>query len=139
AIDVVNRQRAARSKQPADCGHYPTWLHYAYLQEHRVQEAQKALDACRQSAFTSKFVSAGMMDTLPGRIESYAEMRANQLASGVVLAPTEAVAVPEGADHASARFTLAYGDVLAAARRGDAEALKAATARLHDLRTAERS
>ena len=31
AIDVVNRQRAARNRAKADCGHYPTWLHYGYL------------------------------------------------------------------------------------------------------------
>ena len=71
AIAVVNKQRAARAKPPADCGHYPTWLHYAYLQEGRFEEASKALEACRAFAFT---------DQAEGLMGEYADMRANQIA-----------------------------------------------------------
>jgi tetratricopeptide (TPR) repeat protein len=131
AIDVVNGQRSARGKPPAACGHYPLWLHYAYLQVHRFDDAHKALDACRASAFAANFVSAGEMDSYEGRIASFADMRAHQIASGGTLTAADDVAIPAGSQHANARFTMAYGDVLAA--RHDATALKAAVARLHAL------
>jgi tetratricopeptide (TPR) repeat protein len=136
AIDVVNKQRAARSKPPGDCGHYPLWLHYAYLQEHRFDDARKALDACRASAFTAKLESAGAMDSYEGRIDSFADMRAHQIASGGTLIPVDDVTIPDGAQHASARFMVAYGDVLASAKRGDVPALKAAVARLRESQKA---
>jgi tetratricopeptide (TPR) repeat protein len=131
AIDVVNRQRAAKGKPAAACGHYPLWLHYAYLQKHRFDDARKALDACRASAFAPSFVSGGEMDTYSGRIDSFADMRAHQIASGRALTAADDVTIPPGAELANARFTMAYGDVLAA--RHDAAALKTAVARLHAL------
>ena len=133
AIDVVNKQRAARSKPTAGCGHYPLWLHYAYLQARRFDDARKALDACRASAFAPKFESGGAMDTYEGRIDSFADMRAHQIASGGTLTPADDVAIPAGPEHANARFTMAYGDMLASAKRGDTAALKAAVTRLHEL------
>jgi tetratricopeptide (TPR) repeat protein len=136
AIDIVNKQRAARSKPPGDCGHYPLWLHYAYLQEHRFDDARKALDACRASAFAAKFDSGGAMDSYEGRIDSFADMRAHQIASGGTLTPADEVAIPDGAQHAAARFVMAYGDVLASAKRGEVPALKAAVARLHESQKA---
>jgi len=130
AIDVVNRQRAAKGKPAAACGHYPLWLHYAYLQEHRFDDARKALDACRASAFAATFVSAGEMDSPEGRIDSYADMRAHQIASGGTLIAADDVAISAIPEHANARFTMAYGDVLAA---HDLATLKTAVARLHQL------
>jgi tetratricopeptide (TPR) repeat protein len=130
AIAVVNKQRAARSKPPGDCGHYPTWLHYAYLQEGRFDEASKALEACRASAFAEPFVSAGQMDSYEGRIGEYADMRAHQIASGGPIPPPPPP-LPTGDALAGARFTLGYADVLAA--RNDLPALRAAVARLHSL------
>lgn len=131
AIAVVNGQRAAKGKQSVDCGHYPLWLHYAYLQAHRFDDARTALDACRASAFTVKFESAGEMDTYAGRIDSFVDMRAHQIASGGTLTAADDVTIPAGAEYANARFTMAYAGVLAARR--DAAALKAAVARLHAL------
>jgi len=131
AIDVVNAQRAARGKQSADCGHYPLWLHYAYLQKREFDKARKTLDACRASAFEIKVEPAGEMDSAAGRIDSFADMRAHQIASGGTLTAADNPGIPEGAEFANARFTMAYGDVLAS--RHDAAALTAAVARLHEL------
>ena len=50
AMRVVDRQRAAHGQPPKTCGHYPTWLHYALLQERRFDEAARNLDACRRMA-----------------------------------------------------------------------------------------
>jgi len=131
AIAVVNAQRAARSKPPADCGHYPIWLHYAYLQQHRYAEAATTYDACRASAFVPRFESTGPMDTLKDRLDSYAQMRVQQIvAAGSVAAPAP---LPEGADYAAARFTVAYGELLSAAATGDAAAMKSAAAAVHAL------
>lgn len=141
AMDVVNQQRAARSKPDANCGHYPEWLHYAYLQQRRFDDATKVLAACRVSAFAEPFVSAGAIDSQRAQVASYATMRAQQLAGGGALTEADTVKPPAGEDFDEARFTLAYGDVLAAARSGNAAAVKTATDRLralqqHDTRAA---
>src|SRR5205085_4761294 len=47
AMKVLNARRTAAGKTDAHCGHYTTWLQYALLQKHRVEEAGKMLTACR--------------------------------------------------------------------------------------------
>ena len=132
AVEVTNRQRAARNRQKADCGHYPTWLHYGYLQKNDADAARKALDACRASALEIPFQAAGPMDSRRGRIEEYADMRAHHVAAGQPLSAADAaVTLPE--EFLDARYTVAYGDVLFAAQRKDADALKNAVARLRAL------
>lgn len=128
AIDVTNQQRAARGRPAADCGHYPSWLHYAYLQQKRGDDARKALDACRASAFTEPFRAGGPMDSRRSRIESYASMRAYHVASGFPLTDADRVAIPD--ESADARFMMAYGDALAAAATGDANALASAVTQM---------
>lgn len=129
AIAVVNGQRASRKQQPADCGHYPIWLHYAYLQQRRFDDAAKALEACRVSALDVPFESAGEMDARESRFASLGEMRAHQLASGGPAVPS--FAVPDGIPYANARFLMVYGDVLAAV--GDRGKLQTAVERLRSL------
>lgn len=133
AIDVVNQQRAARSKPAADCGHYPEWLHYAYLQQHKFDEAAKVLAACRVSAFAEPFVAGGPADSRRAQIASYATMRAQQLAGGAAIGAADAVSAPAGAEYDEGRFLLAYGDLLAASAKNDAAAIKAAGEKLHAL------
>jgi hypothetical protein len=128
AIAVSNRDAAARSRPPTDCGHYPLWLHYANLQKGRFDDAAKGLDACRASAFAPRYETGGPMDSAEGRMSLYAEMRAHQIASGqAVPAPAS---IPEGERYDHTRFLIAYGDALAAK---DAETAKAAAAAMHAL------
>lgn len=47
AITDVDRMRAAQGKSPVRCGHYPSWLGYAYLQLGKVGAARTALASCR--------------------------------------------------------------------------------------------
>jgi tetratricopeptide (TPR) repeat protein len=47
AIAAVNRQHHGRS--PLSCGHYPSWLGYAYLQLGQMDKAKAALNACREA------------------------------------------------------------------------------------------
>lgn len=134
AIEVVNQQRAARNKQKGDCGHYPTWLHYGFLQKKDVEAAGRALDACRASALELPFQSAGPLDSKHGRVNEYADMRAHHVASGLPLAPADRnVTVPDGPDFLDARFTVAYADVLFAAQRNDAGALQKAVTQVRAL------
>jgi tetratricopeptide (TPR) repeat protein len=130
AIDVVNRERAATSKPPADCGHYPTWLHYGYLQQKRNDDARKALDACRASAFAETFVAGSDADTPMNRLREYADMVANHVAAGNALTAADPLTVPKDRKAPGAQFTLVYAEALAAAQRGDAAALNAAVTRL---------
>jgi tetratricopeptide (TPR) repeat protein len=131
AIEVVNRERAAASKPAGDCGHYPTWLHYAYLQGKRHDDARKALDACRASAFAETFVSGGEADTPMNRLREYADMVANHVAAGNALTSADALVIPKGVQAPGAQYTLTYAEALAAAQRGDAAAVSAAVGRLH--------
>ena len=49
AIAAVTRARKAQGKEPLACGHYPTWLAYAYQQLGKFDEAARAVEACRTS------------------------------------------------------------------------------------------
>ena len=131
AIDVVNRQNAARGRPSMACGHYPLWLHYALVQQRDYDGARKVLDACRMSAFEAKFVPAGAMDSAGVRINSFSEMLAHLVASGGVMTAADQVAISDAPENAGARMNLAYADALAAAKRGDAAALEAAAGRVH--------
>ncbi|MDP9193717.1 MAG: hypothetical protein M3P06_18640 [Acidobacteriota bacterium] len=136
AIAVVNRQRAARSRPPGDCGHYPTWLHYGLLQKGNDEEAVKALEACRASAFIENFTAGGPGDSRTNRLEEFATMRAHHIASADALPSKDAIAIPDGVAAPVAQFTLVYGDLLAAARRNDVATLKTSAVRLRALQKA---
>ncbi|MFL6248522.1 MAG: hypothetical protein ACJ74H_21035 [Thermoanaerobaculia bacterium] len=136
AIRVVNKQRSARGAPAADCGHYPTWLHYGLLQKGQDHEARTALDACRASALAEKFVAGQPGEQPQYRLIEYATMRAHQIASSGALPASDTVTVPNGVSAPEAQFMFAYGDVLAAARRNDADALKAAAEQLRSLQKA---
>ena len=47
AIAAVDHMRAATGKDSLCCGHYPSWLGYAYLQLGQIDEAKRALAKCR--------------------------------------------------------------------------------------------
>ncbi len=47
AIADVDRVREAEGKGPLGCGHYPSWLGYAYLQLGQMDKAGSAVASCR--------------------------------------------------------------------------------------------
>lgn len=47
AIAAVDRER--KDKRPLSCGHYPSWLGYAYLQLGQIDKAKTALVSCRSA------------------------------------------------------------------------------------------
>ena len=52
AIAAVNRQR--KTAGGLRCGHYPSWLGYAYLQLNQMDNAKAALTACRAAALEAE-------------------------------------------------------------------------------------
>jgi tetratricopeptide (TPR) repeat protein len=127
AMRVVNEHRAAQHKRAKTCGHYVSWLNYAYLQEHRLDDARQQLDACRQMAMDQ---FSDHPDPDPSLVPAYAEMRVFHLVETGRWDADDALAIPEGRN-ADARFLFAYGDALAAAKQ-DRPALHAASIRLHE-------
>jgi tetratricopeptide (TPR) repeat protein len=135
STDVVARQRVARGLPVSHCGHAQTWLHYAMLQKHRVDEAKKMLDACRIDAFNPDFKGGGGFNTEEGRMNAYADMVASQAMSGLGVESGFAAPPPK---FAAAQFTLAYAEAYDAYRRSDASALRAAAMRLTASQKAEK-
>jgi len=81
AIAAVNRARIAAGKMPIGCGHYPSWLGYAYLQLGNVEAAKSTLMACRTAmeAALPMEHSAHSMDADDSVIGSFANMRLRYL------------------------------------------------------------
>jgi tetratricopeptide (TPR) repeat protein len=81
ALADVNRERAAAGKLPVGCGHYSSWLGYAYLQLGNVESAKKTLIACRaemQAALPMEH-PAHSMDPDDSVTGSFANMRLRYL------------------------------------------------------------
>jgi tetratricopeptide (TPR) repeat protein len=81
AIAAVDRMRKAQSRKPVRCGHYPSWLSYAYLQLGKVNDARMGLDSCRDTLDSEAVMDhAGMtMDPDDSLIGSFANMRLRYL------------------------------------------------------------
>ncbi len=81
ALADVNRPRLAAGKRPVACGHYSSWLGYAYLQLGDMESARSALAACRaamQAALPTAH-AAHSMDSDDSAIGSFADMRLRYL------------------------------------------------------------
>lgn len=50
AMRVVNAARTSRGQGPAACGHYNLFLDYGLLQQGRIRDARRLLEACRDQA-----------------------------------------------------------------------------------------
>jgi hypothetical protein len=131
AMAVLNSHHAEEKKPHVDCGHYVSWLHYAYLQERRLDAAEHELSACRQMAAGLVAAAAKKPDADDdSRVHAYLEMRLfHEIETGRWNA-ADALVLPEG-HYGEAKLLSAYGEALAAARGGDRAALHAAAGRLH--------
>jgi hypothetical protein len=128
AMRVVNRHRADQKKTEKTCGHYVTWLHYAYLQERRLDDAKAQLDACRRMAadqFSDHPEADGSI------VPDYAAMRVVHLVETGRWDAADSIAIPENR-YPDARFLLAYGDVLAAVAKKDLPVFRAAAERFRE-------
>jgi tetratricopeptide (TPR) repeat protein len=129
AIRVVDQHHAAKGQPSVGCGHYPSWLHYAFLQERRFDDARKQLDACRQEAMDklAKNPADAKEDWPAG---AYEQMRLFQAIETGRWEAADPFVLPSHAG-ADTRFTVAYGEALMSAG-GDPQAFKAAAQRLRE-------
>jgi tetratricopeptide (TPR) repeat protein len=81
AMVDVNRARGAAGKPPSGCGHYSTWLEYAYLQLGNVESAKGTLIACRAEMHAALPMEhpAHSMDPDDSVTGSFANMRLRYL------------------------------------------------------------
>jgi hypothetical protein len=81
AIEAVNRTLLAAGKKPVGCGHYSSWLGYAYLQLGNVESAKNVLAVCRAAmeAALPMEHAAHSMDPDDSVIGSFANMRLRYL------------------------------------------------------------
>src|SRR3954451_7537450 len=129
AMRVVDQHRADKGLPPQHCGHYANWLHYAFLQERRYDEAKRQLDACRQQVVAEASGPAAAKGEYGGHLADYASMRVFQGIETGRWEAADAIPLPDGSAEAS--FLTAYGETLAASG-GDAAAFRAAAARLRE-------
>jgi len=132
AIAAVDRMRAAQGKGPARCGHYPSWLEYAYLQLGQTARAQETLAACRELALVERATeeSGHAMDPDDSLGGAFASMRLGLLLEsgdwqGEVAAwPLPPVAPP------GARLDFAFARALGEIAQGSPEETRLALADL---------
>ncbi|HEY2676354.1 MAG TPA: hypothetical protein VGI65_05245 [Steroidobacteraceae bacterium] len=81
AIADADRTRAARAQAPYRCGHYPSWLGYAYLQLAQTDKARSTLQACRDSMGAEAVMKdhSMAMDPDESSTGSFANMRLRYL------------------------------------------------------------
>jgi tetratricopeptide (TPR) repeat protein len=81
AIAAVDRMRRSAGKEHSGCGHYPSWLSYAYLQLGQADDARQALEACRRTAERLVATEGPSHDLDPDEsmTSSYANMRLRYL------------------------------------------------------------
>jgi tetratricopeptide (TPR) repeat protein len=80
-IADADRARAARGAAPVRCGHYESWLGYAYLQLAQTDQARSRLESCRASLGTDTAMKHGGMSMDPddSAAGSFANMRLRYL------------------------------------------------------------
>ncbi len=81
AIAAVDRERLRAGAAPLRCGHYPSWLEYAYLQLGQVDRARSTLLACREAvaADAAREGPNPTMDHDHRLVDSFASMRLGYL------------------------------------------------------------
>ena len=128
AIAAQDETRRAAGEEPAGCGHYLSWLAYAYLQLGQTENARNAMTACRaamqrKAATEQPSQSMDADDSLAG---SFANMRLRYLldtrdwSSEVVGWPLPKTAGP------GARLDFAFADAMGEIEQGHVAAARAA-------------
>jgi hypothetical protein len=132
AMADVNRGRAAAGKPPVGCGHYASWLGYAYLQLGNLESAKSTLIGCRtelQAAQPMEPMSHSM-DPDASIATSYANMRLRYLLdSGDWSGDVAGWALPANAGPA-AQLDFAFANALKEIAQGHAAAARAAIGQL---------
>jgi tetratricopeptide (TPR) repeat protein len=132
AIADVDRARKAAGKSPVGCGHYPSWLGYAYLQLGQKDNARRAVAFCRatvesQAAMDHPGMSMDPDVTLSG---SFANMRLRYLLdTGDWTGEIAGWTLPKGA-RPGARLDFAFARAMGEIVQGRRDAARQALAEL---------
>lgn len=131
AIAAVDRMRG---RSAPDCGHYETWLSYAYLQLDQPDKARGTLTGCGTMATLSPDAQPMMsMDPDNSRAGSFANMRLRYLIDTANWKGEAAQArLPKNAGP-GARLDFAFADALRAIGLRDANAASRALAELESV------
>ncbi|HJZ80759.1 MAG TPA: hypothetical protein VKD91_10450, partial [Pyrinomonadaceae bacterium] len=144
AISDVDRELKSQGKPPLGCGHYPSWLGYAYLQLAQMDKARGALALCRKSFESQAAMEhpGHSMDSDASLAGAFANMRLRYLLDGGEWTDEIAgLTLPKTAG-AGARLDFAFAQVMSeimqhrgAAARESLAALEAAAREVTDLET----
>jgi tetratricopeptide (TPR) repeat protein len=132
AIADVDRDRKTAGRHPLGCGHYPTWLEYAYLQLGQNDAAKQTLEGCRAEleAARTAVTSTRSLDPDDSLAGSYASMRLRYLLdSGEWGSDVASQPLPGGAG-LGAHLDFAFAKVLGAIELGQLDEARAALAGL---------
>jgi tetratricopeptide (TPR) repeat protein len=135
AMADVDRVRKAAGKGPGGCGHYPSWLGYAYLQLGQKDKARSAVALCRSSIESQAVMDhPGMsMDPDASLIGSFANMRLRYLLetgdwSGEIASWT----LPKNAG-AGARLDFAFAKAMGEVLQGHRDGARLALSELESV------
>jgi tetratricopeptide (TPR) repeat protein len=115
ARDVQNARRSELGRSPNVCGHYTSWLHYGWLMQHRLADAERGMTECRDRI---------LEEGTPGEIGYFVRMRGRQVVDTGDWDAAERFAAP--VDRPGYHFVTGY----AAVKQGDRETAVAALSRL---------
>ncbi len=136
ALAVMNRSRHHKGLHDRACGHFPSWLHYAYLQLGRDGDARRVLEACRAEATGEHAIKPkdGGDDPDRSSLGSYLMMWTRQLLDTEEWSGEIAQWEIDPGARPAARLSYAFARGFAAVRRGDLGAAKAERVRLIEAR-----
>ena len=120
---IGDRMRASNGRPPAGCGHGLSWLEYGYLQQGRVVEARRMLDACAEEAQKRPYLSEGrdLLDMDGSSAAGFASMRARYLIDTGDWTNEAASLTADLSAVPAAEFARDYVDALAALRQSQRE------------------
>ncbi len=132
ATAAGNRMRSAHGQHGRGCGHYPFWLAYGYLEQGRLRDARRVLDACRIEATSEHAQGADDPGYDPDKssIGSYVAMWTRYLIDSEDFGGEVAGWTIDPGPQPAPRFSLAFARGFAAARRGDLATANAESAKL---------
>lgn len=135
AMADVDRVRKAAGKGPGGCGHYASWLGYAYLQLGQLDKARGAASACRATVESQAAMDhPGMsMDPDASLTGAFANMRLRYLLdSGDWTGEIANWSLPKSAG-AGARLDFAFARTLGEIEQGHRDAARMALAELESV------
>lgn len=115
AMAAVNRHRVDAGMAPTGCGHAAEWLVYSEYQRGGAEAGDAWVELCRSGAVAELARPAeGGIEPRRSAVLSYADMAVRRLIETGRWTSAEGLSLPDGR-YLATRFTLAYGDLIAAA------------------------